>query len=244
MKKYGMDKYKTIGIIGGQGPASTIAFYERIVAYFQDEFGARYVRDYPPMIICSVPTPDLVAGVENEEKTYKLMANAIYGLEREGAEFIIITCISLQYFIERLQPLVRIPIIPISPILAEDVERQGYKTVGVLGTATTIEKRICHPSIEEKGIKLVVPNKPDQNRVGEVVLNVIGGRAGVNDTEILKEVIGRLGEKGAEAILLACTELPMVLKQSEVNLPMIDCNELYPKVVAEYSSGRMKLPYK
>src|SRR3989338_1285085 len=236
-----MNNYKKIGIIGGQGPASTIAFYDLIVKYLQDNLGARHVADYPPMIIYSVPTPSLVEGVENEEKTFYLIADAIYGLEREGADFVIITCISLQYFIEKLQPLVKIPIIPITPILAEYAKNRRYKTLGILATEATLEKKVCHTLFEKEKINLIRPKKSDQNEVGEVILDVIGGRITLRDSEIVKKVIGNLQKNGAEAILLACTELPLVLKQSDVYIPLINCNELYPKAVAEYACGRIRL---
>lgn len=235
-----MDRYKTIGIIGGQGPASTIAFYDQIVRYFQDEFGARYVRDYPPMIIHSIPTPDLVGGVEDEERTFKIIVKALYGLERTGAEFIIITCISLQFFIERLQPLVGIPIVPITPILVNYAKKKGYKTVGVLATKASIEKKIFDGLMGEAGIRLVTPGEEDQRKVGEVVLDIIGGRITPKDKKTLKKVIKNLQKKEAEAILVGCTEFPLILKQSDVKIPLINCNELYPRVAAQYAAGRLK----
>lgn len=236
-----MNTYKTVGIIGGQGPASTIVFYERIVKYFQDTFGARYVEDYPPMIIYSTPTPKLVHGVEDEEKTFYLLAHAVYGLEREGADFIIITCISLQYFIERLQPLVSIPIIPITPILVDEAKRKKYTTLGILATKATLEKKICHTGLEKAGITIIEPNRTEQHEVGEVILDVIGGTVTAKDSDVLQNVIGKLKKRGAEAVLLACTELPMVLEESNPEIPLIDCNVLYPKVVGQYASGKLKL---
>lgn len=231
-----MSKYKTIGIIGGQGPVSTADFYMHIVKYYQDKFGARYVRDFPPMIIFSVPTPDLVESVENEELTFSMIADATKRLERDGSDFIIIVCNSLQYLIGRLQALVKIPIISIAPISVEYIKNKGYKTVGILATDTTIKKRVYDSSLNEKGIKLVIPNEVDQNSVAEVILNEIGGRVTTKDTEKLKKVVRNLQKGGAAAIMLACTELPLVLKQRDVNIPLIDCNELYAQKTAQYSS--------
>ena len=113
-----MNKYKTIGIIGGQGPSSTADFYMRIVKYFQDNFGARYVRDFPPMIIFSVPTPDLVERIEDEEKIFNMVTDAIKKMENDGCDFIVIACNSLQYLNKRLQDEIKIPIIGIAPIIA------------------------------------------------------------------------------------------------------------------------------
>ena len=232
-----MQKYKTIGIIGGQGPVSTADFYLRIVKYYQVNFGARYVRDFPPMIIFSVPTPDLVESVEDEETTFSLIAEATKKLERDGSDFIIIACNSLQYFIERLQTTVKIPIIGIAPLIAEYIKDKGYKTVGLLATNTTIKKKIYEFYLGEKGIQLITPGEIDQNSVTEVILNEIGGISGVKEMKKLKKVVDSVRKAGAEAILLACTELPLVIKQQDVSITLIDCNELYIQKAAKFSSN-------
>lgn len=231
-----MNKYKTIGIIGGQGPVSTADLYMRIVKYYQDNFRARYVRDFPPMIIFSVPTPDLVESVEDEKTTFSLIAEAIQKLEKDGSNFIIIACNSLQYYIEKLQTLVKIPIIGIVPIVTKYVIGNGYKTVGILATDTTIKKDVYGKFLKSSGVKLIIPNEKDQLAVEEIILNEIGGTASNEDSGKLKNVISNLQEEGAEGVLLACTELPLVIKQSEVNVPLIDCNKLYAEEAAKLSA--------
>jgi len=230
-----MDKYKTIGIIGGQGPSSTADFYMRIVKYYQDNFGARYVRDFPPMIIFSVPTPDLVESIEDEEKMM-MIADAIKKMEHDGCDFIVIVCNSLQYLLERLQAEIKIPIIGIAPIIAEYVKKKGYKTVGILSTETTIKKKIYDPYFQKNKIKLVVPKDTDQNNLIEVILNEFNGKTSIKDKEKLKTVVNNLQKDGVDAILLACTEFPMILKQRDVDLPLIDCNEIYAQKTGQLSS--------
>lgn len=231
-----MKKYKTIGIIGGQGPSSTADFYMRIVKYYQDNFAASYVRDYPPMIIYSVPTPDLVESVEDGELTFQLISNAVKKLEQDGADFIIIACNSLQYLNDKLQVLVKIPIMGIAPIVAEFVRNKGYNAVGILATDTTIKKKIYDPYLDKKAIRPLIPEQSDQKNVEEVIISELGGRTTIKETKKLKNIVEKLQKVGAEAILLACTELPLVIKQQDVNIPLIDCNELYAVEAAKLSS--------
>ncbi|EKE14641.1 MAG: aspartate racemase [uncultured bacterium] len=232
-----MNKYKTIGIIGGQGPSSTADFYMRIVKYYQDNFGAGYVRDFPPMIIFSVPTPDLVEGIQDEEKTFMMIVNAIKKMERDGCDFIVIACNSLQYLNKKLQDKIKIPIIGISPIIAEYIKNKGYKTVGILATNTTIKKKIYDSDIQKNKIKLITPKDADQNNLIEVILNEFSGKTSAKDKEILKTVAKNLQKDGADAILLACTEFPMILKQQDLNIPLIDCNEVYAQKSAQLSNN-------
>lgn len=232
-----MNKYKTIGIVGGQGPSSTADFYMRIVKYYQGYFGAMYVRDFPPMIIFSVPTPDLVESIEDEEKTFVMVADAIKKMENDGCDFIVIACNSLQYLLERLQVTIKIPIIGIAPIVAKYVKNKGYKAVGILSTDTTIRKKVYDYSLQKNKIKLLIPKDADQNNMVEVILNEFSGKTSDKDKEKLKIAVRNLQKDGANAILLACTEFPMILKQKDVNIPLIDCNEIYAQKTAQLSSN-------
>lgn len=233
-----MNKYKTIGIIGGQGPPSTADFYMRVVKYFQDSFGARYVRDFPPMIIYSVPTPDLVESIENEKETFMLVANAIKKLEQDGSDFIVIVCNSLQYLNEKFQPLIKIPIIGIASAVATHLKGKKFKTIGILATKTTIEKEIYKRPLEDMGITLLQPDEPDQQIISQIILDEMAGKTTTKNIIRLQRVISSLKAKGAQAILLACTELPLVIKQSDVDIPLIDSNEIYALDAAKRSSRK------
>lgn len=230
-----MKRLKTIGIIGGQGPASTVDFYDRIIKYYQDYYGVRYLSEYPPIIMISVPTPTLVKRVENDRKTFSLIADAVKRLEQAGADFIILTCVSLQGYVSRLQKLVKVPILKMTPILADYIKNKGYKSVGLLATYATIQKKTCDKDLNEKGIRFVVPNKIDQKNVGQVILNIIAGRTTKNDIIKLKRVAKHLKSSGVRAIMTACTELPLILKQSDIDIPLVNCNELYSQKIAQYS---------
>lgn len=231
-----MSRYKTIGIIGGQGPTSTADFYMRIIKYYQDNFGTRHVGDFPPMIIFSVPTPDLVEVIEDEEKTFTLIADAIKKLEQDGCDFIVIVCNALQYLLERFQTLVKIPIIGIVPIVTDHIKGKGYKTVGILAADTTTRKKVYDHFWEEKGIKLIKPNQTDQYIVEGVILDEYSGKTNPENTEKIKKVAKKLHKNGAETVMLACTELPLILKQKDIDIPLIDCTEIYAQKTAQYSS--------
>jgi len=215
---------------------ATADIYMRIIKYYQDNFGTRYVGDFPPMIIYSVPTPDLVERVEDEEVIFNLIAEAIKKLEKDGSDFIIIACNALQYLLKRFQALVKIPIIGIAPVVADYIKDKGYKTIGILAADTTIRKKVYDRFLEEKGIKLVRPDEADQIIVEATILDEYSGKTNTENTEKIKKVAMKLYKNGVEAVMLACTELPLILKQKDLDIPLIDCNEIYAQKTAEYSS--------
>ncbi len=231
-----MNNYKTIGIIGGQGPRSTADIYMKIVQYYRDNFNARYVKDFPPMIIFSVPTPDLVESIENEAETFDRIAEAIKKLEKDGADFIIIACNSLQYMLERFRGLVTIPIIGIAEVVAEHIKEKGYKKIGILGTKTTVDKQVYDKDMKSIEAELVKLDSHDMDIMTGTILNEIAGTLTNKDSENVQMLIKHLHDNGAEVALLVCTDLLSMIEQQNPIIPIIDCNDLYAQYAAKYAS--------
>jgi len=225
-------KHKLIGIIGGQGPASTTDLYMRIISFCQKNFGEKRIKDYPPVIIYSVPTPDLIRKVKDEKVTFKLIKQAVKYLEGDGCDLIIIACNSLQYFLNGLQKSVKVPVIGIVPIVAEYVKKKGYMNVGILATSTTIKKKIYAEPLNKIGVNVLKPDVKGQKKVEDAIYGVIGGINTKKYTKIIKHVIADLQKNGAEAVLLACTEISMIINQLDTKMPLIDCSELYARHIA------------
>lgn len=232
-----MGRYKTIGIIGGQGPTATSDFYLRIIKYYQTNFATRHVGDFPPMVIFSVPTPDLVESIEDEKKTFVLIAAAMKKLEQDGCDFIVIACNALQYLNERFQKLVKIPILGIVPTVTEYIQNKGFKSVGILAANTTVRKKVYDFYLKEKGITLIRPDKKDQIIIEKAILDEYSGGTNIKNVEKIRKIALKLHKNGADAILLACTELPLVIKQDDVDVPLINCNEVYAQKAAQLSSS-------
>lgn len=230
-----MSKVKTIGIIGGQGPLSTADFYMRIIHYYQEKFNVKMLENFPPIIIYSVPSPDLISGVENEELTLQSVSTAIKKLERDGCDFIVIVCNSLHYLLDKFQAHVKIPIISITEVVSNHLKEESYTTVGLLATQTTVSKRVYEKDLASAGISYITPALEDQKKVEQIILNEERGKITDDDRQELISIMTRLLEKGAETILLACTELPVLINQNDTDIPLVDCNEIFATAAAKYS---------
>ncbi|PIY18182.1 hypothetical protein COZ14_00845 [Candidatus Dojkabacteria bacterium CG_4_10_14_3_um_filter_Dojkabacteria_WS6_41_9] len=208
--------------------------YDRIIRYFQVELGVKYIRDYPPMIIHSVPTPDLVFSEADRNATVKALSDSVKLLERDGADFIVITCLSLHSFHAKLQRLTKIPIIDFSKIIANHITISGFTNIGILGTNTTIQNRVVTQFLSKK-IQISLPNEKNRIVLGKIILRIIAGRSAKKDKALLIEICTELINKGAEAVLLACTELPLIVSQKDCAFPIIDCNSFFAEKTAEYA---------
>ena len=228
---------KKIGILGGMGPGGTAELYMKIVGYFQKNFNAKYDSDFPPFIIFSVPIPDVVESAENEKKVLEMLTESSKGLEREGCDFIVIACNTVQYLLEELRKSVKIPIIGIAEVNFRYVKGK-YRKIGILGTKIMIEKGVY--SKEFEGIEIIKPDQRKQEKLTKIILNILAGKMDEEEKTVLLEVIEYLKNKGSEAILVACTDLPLAISQKDVDIPLIDCTQVYADEAARLSTFKSK----
>jgi len=217
---------KTIGILGGMGPAATADLYIKVIKYYQNNFNAKYDKDFPPFIIFSVPIPDVVENVENESIVLDMLINASKKLEKNGCDFIIIACNTVQYLLDKIRESIKIPVLGIAEINANYIKNK-FKNVGILGTKATIEKKIYDKFLKEVGIEIIKPIEKEQKDLTEVIMNVLAGETTEKDRCKLSRIITDLRKNGAEAILIACTELPLIIRQKDFDIPLIDCTQVY-----------------
>jgi len=224
---------KTIGILGGMGPPSTADFYMRIVTFFQREFGAKYDKDFPPMLIFSVPIPDVVETVENEAVTLSYLVDAARTLETGGADFISIPCNTVHWLLGGIRSSVKIPVLSIVEATAAEISGR-HSRVGLLATQTTIKMKIYDDEFRRREIELVLPSESDQTILTEIIMDLGGGIAGDSDRVRLRKIVENLEVRGAEAVVLACTELPL-LAESNYGVEIVDPNEILARSCARFA---------
>lgn len=232
-----MGKYKTIGILGGMGAEATSDLYLKICKFYQDHLGAKQDRDFPPIMIYSVPIPDVVESLENEELTLEMLQHAAQVLEKGGCDFIVVACNTVQFLLEPLRESVGIPIVGIAESAAEYLREKNLKRVGILSTETTIQKRIYDDVMGDIGVELIKPSVEDQAIITEVIMAQLSGKTTSVETERLVMIAEHLKSFGAEAVLLACTDLPLIIGQKNTRVPLVNCTEIYANEAAGLSAA-------
>ena len=226
--------YKTIGILGGMGPESTAQTYQEIIRIFQERYGAKYDADFPEIIIVSKPIPDVVERVENEEQTVSLLNEGIAQLATAGADFAIIACNTVQRFLPKLRAASSIPILGI----AEEVAKlMSFKTVGLLATEATMNARLFDNALEQKNVTLIKPTKEQQTMITKIILNILNGKKTDGDKTTLLLIIDSLKLDGAEAVILGCTDLPLLISQEDVSVPLIDTIKVNAEAAVNYCTS-------
>lgn len=230
---------KKIGIIGGQGPVSTADMYMRIINNFQSAYGAKNIGDYPPMLIASLPTDDLISGLETKDWLVKQISPSIKLFDDYGAEIIAIACNTLHAIYDELAKLTDTHIIHLPNTVAQEVARQNYKCVGILGTNTTVQHRLYESHLDDHSIKYLYPESFEQNELLKLIYQINAGE--IIDQTILPALVNHLSSRGADAVVLACTELPTILDNynlDELSAKLIDCNEIYAQEIARLAHGK------
>ncbi|OGI76438.1 hypothetical protein A3C67_02285 [Candidatus Nomurabacteria bacterium RIFCSPHIGHO2_02_FULL_42_19] len=205
---------KTVGIIGGLGPETTSKFYLELI------FSCKKINQtsYPPILVNSVPLPfdieryAIMEGV-GEEKCLPYLLQAAKSLEQAGADFLVLPCNSLHLFIEDIRKIVKIPVISILEETSKFLKERKIKKVGVIGTSITIRNRLYEKSLKQSGIKQILPNDFQQVQIARLIYNLVSSRYDNNDQKVLIKVIGDFTKGKAEHIILACTDLQLLMPQ-------------------------------
>jgi len=211
-----------IGVVGGVGPAATVDFIDKIVRNTRagrDQEHVKLVVEQNPQI--PDRTQNLIGdGVDPTIALYSTCKK----LEADDADIIAIPCNTAHAFVERIQPYLSIPIVNMLFETAECIRRNHgtCRKIGLLATSGTIGSRVYHDAIGNAGFELLVPDEEYQSRVMNAIYGPKGVKAGFIEGECVEDLLRALTSlvlRGAEVIILGCTELPLLLEQNE-NFPV------------------------
>jgi aspartate racemase len=226
---------KTIGLIGGTGWVSTLEYYRLINEETNKQLGGHnaarcilYSFNYADINECNLR--------EDHEGVYKLVLDAARKLKNASADCLVLCANTLHQYAERIVEEVRLPIIHIADATAVKINKQELSTIGLLGTKFTMEMDFYTKRLSVAGISSLVPEKPERLFIHDTIMN-----------ELLKEIynpeskkrfldiINELEQKGAQGIVLGCTEIPLLIKQADTHLPIFNTLEIHAKAAVDFA---------
>jgi aspartate racemase len=229
---------KTLGLIGGIGPESTIEYYRLLIAAYREQ------RDgnYPPIIINSINLKMLIAlmNAGELEKFAEEITGEVEKLARAGADFGAFASNTPHIVFDEVQRRSRIPLISIVEATCEKAQSLGLKTVGLFGTRFTMQAKFYSEAFSRRSIALVTPNEAEQNYIhrkymGELLNNIFLSETREHMLAIADELKSR---HAIEGLILGGTELPLLLKDEEHNgIRLLDTTKIHvERLVAELLS--------
>ncbi|MHA1303992.1 MAG: aspartate/glutamate racemase family protein [Candidatus Heimdallarchaeaceae archaeon] len=226
---------KKIGIIGGLSPESTIEYYKIIS---RDYIKLKGGVSSPLLAIESLDLQTISNFMkeDNWDKVYDFIYAAAVNLIKIGAEVIIIATNTIHKIFDKLVQAIDVPMISIMDATAEKVKEAGITKVGLLGTAFTMQSDFYHKVFKEYGLEIITPCLEDQNYINKIIWYEL-------TRHILKqeskqgylEIIQRLQQKGAEGVILGCTEIPLLIKQEDCSVPVFDTTTIHAKAALKFA---------
>ncbi|MBN1432920.1 MAG: aspartate/glutamate racemase family protein [Methanomicrobiaceae archaeon] len=230
---------KVIGAIGGMSWVSSAEYYKLMNEMVEKELGGLHsARILMYSIEFGEFSEEEREASEGDWKPLrKTMLEAAGRLERGGADFIIICSNTMHSSVEDIEAHVKIPVLHIADATGEKIREHGLSTIGLLGTEYTMEEEFYKKRIKDKfGIKVIVPDENDREYINLVIFDELCAEIISDDSrERFIEIIRRLREQGAEGIILGCTEIPLLVKQEDVDVPLFDTLTIHAEAAVRYA---------
>ncbi|CCO45466.1 putative Aspartate racemase [Vibrio nigripulchritudo SOn1] len=227
---------KVIGMIGGMSWESTVSYYQAINRFTNQKLGGFHSAK---ICLYSVDFSEIeeLQRTGNWAATATILSDAAKSLESAGADCILICTNTMHKVASEVQASVTIPLIHIADPTGQALQTHGVKKVGLLGTRFTMEQEFYRNRIEQEfGISVLVPNQEQQNDVHRIIYEELcHGKILDTSRAIYLDVIQSLKADGAEAVILGCTEIALLVKQEHTDTPLFDTTELHALSAVEFA---------
>jgi aspartate racemase len=226
---------KTLGIVGGIGPESTIQYYRSIIAAYRDRTGN---NSYPPVIINSIDVTKMLGliGAGQLAEVTEYLSSAVNKLARAGAEFGLLAANTPHIVFDEIQQQSSIPLISIVEATCETVKALNLTRVGLIGTRFTMQSDFYPKVLNREGIDLVVPELNDQNFIHDKYMAELVPGKFLDETRdrILMIVDRMIGQQNIQGLILGGTELPLLLREATYHgLPFLDTTKIHVERAVE-----------
>ncbi|MDP8207908.1 MAG: aspartate/glutamate racemase family protein [Candidatus Electryonea clarkiae] len=226
---------KTIGILGGMSPESTVEYYRHII---RSHISANKDHNYPEIIIYSVSFEPITHMAEEGRwgDVAAQLGKSARKLEKAGADFIVIATNTMHLVYNELQEAVSIPILNLLDIVAAEVKSRGISRIGVLGTHFTMQLNLYNESMKRQDIQVITPLNEDMEYVNKVIYEeLIEGRFEDSSRIGFAGVINRLRTLGAQGVILGCTEIPLLISEKDSSLPVFDTARIHAEAALDFA---------
>jgi aspartate racemase len=219
--------HKKIGIIGGLSPESTVSYYLHITRTYVEKFGD---DGYPEIIIYSVNLENYHSwrNADRWDLIAEDLTRAAESLRTAGSDFGLIATNTMHKVFDEVQSGTSLPLINLIEVTAATVKQKKLTTVGLLGTSYTMSEQFYKSGLEKNGISVLVPSTEDQAVIHKIIMEeLVRGKLLEKSKQLYLEIINKLKSRGAEGIILGCTEIPLLISQNDCDIPLIDTAKVH-----------------
>jgi len=228
---------KTIGLVGGTGWISTVEYYRIINEETNKRLGG---LEFARCVLYSVNFGDIQRFNEKRETEgiFSLMLGAARKLETVGVDCILLCANTMHMHADRIEKEISVPLIHIAKATGAQIQKKNMKKVGLLGTRPTMELNFYTKKLAEQGITTLVPDKDERIFIQRTIDSelLMGIFLPDSKTRFL-EIIQKLRSQGAEGVVLGCTEIPLLIKQEDIDFPLFNTTVIHSQAAVDFALG-------
>lgn len=230
--------HKRIGILGGLSPESTVSYYLHITRSYTERFGD---YGYPEILIHSVNLEQFHRwrSAGRWDQIAATLAQAAEGLREAGAEVGVIATNTMHKVFDEVQAQTRLPLLHIIDVMADSAQSRGFTRLGLLGTCYTMSDGFFQQRLAQRGLTTLTPSAPEQEIIHGIIVNeLVRGKMLEGSRQQYLSAIDGLVAAGAEAIVLGCTEIPLLISQDQVAVLLLDTAILHAEAALAWAIVR------
>ncbi len=231
--------YKTIGVLGGMSPASTVKYYDYIIKKYMGEIND---HNYPRIVISSVSFQKYIELQHNNnwKAIGDLLKKELQYLKFAGSDFAIIATNTMHRILADITP--PLPVLSIIDAVAAEAKKSKLKNLGLLGTKFTMNDAYYIGSFKKNKINIIVPSQNDQNEIHRIIYDeLITNKILAPSVKKFYKIASNLCGAGADAVILGCTELELLLNGQNDNTIFLNSTEIHADTALKFSMSKIKI---
>ena len=227
---------KVIGLIGGMSWESSLEYYRLINEGIKDRLGGLHsARSL--MYSVDFEEVEVLQHQDRWDEATALMIDAAQRIEKGGAECVVICTNTMHKMADDVSRSVAIPLLHIADATASSIKSEGFKRVGLLGTKFTMEQEFYRGRLSDvHGIEVLIPDEVEREIVHNVIYDELClGQIRDDSSKRFLTIISKLAERGAEGIVLGCTEIPLLVKPKDTDIPLFDTTRIHADYAVDFA---------
>lgn len=223
---------KKIGLIGGMSWESSVTYYQIINQVVKQHLGGLHSAE---CILYSVNFQEIehYQSTNNWQKSAEVLAEAALNLQKAGADFIVICSNTMHKVVPYINSQITIPILHIAEMTVRTLNKYNINKVALLGTKYTMEQEFYKDILIQNGFDIVIPEEQDRQVINDVIFNELClGKINLKSKNIYLDIISRMCQLGIQGVILGCTEIGLLIKQSDISIPLFDTSLIHAQEAA------------
>jgi aspartate racemase len=218
---------ETIGLVGGMSWESSLVYYELLNQGVEHRLGGLHSAQ---CVLSSVEFAEVTALQDKEdwEAVATILSRAALGVQAAGADFLMLCTTAFHRVAEQVGAAIDIPLLHLGDVVADQVKGQGLTTVALLGTTFTMSRRFFVDRLESHDLSVVVPEARHHDEINRIIYDeLVHGRVLDSSRRFVVSLVEGLWDAGAQGVILGCTELELLVKQADSEIPVFPCTSLH-----------------